>query len=93
MQVLARHALVGTGLQEAIDAPRVHVRVLDDGSVRAEVEQDEELEEAAAQAGLPTVVHPRGSMFFGGVGAAHRGADGSLGAAADARRAAATGTA
>lgn len=93
MQVLARHTLLGTGLQEAIDAPRVHVRVLDDGSVRAEVEQDEELEEAAAQAGLPAVVHPRGSMFFGGVGAAHRGADGSLGAAADGRRAAATGTA
>jgi len=93
MQVLARHALLGTGLQEAIDAPRVHIRVLDDGSVRAEVEQDAELEEAAAQAGLAAVVHPRGSMFFGGVGAAHRGPDGSLGAAADGRRAAATGTA
>jgi gamma-glutamyltranspeptidase/glutathione hydrolase len=37
------------------------------------------------------VVHPRRSMFFGGVAAAYRRDDGTLGAAADARRESATG--
>jgi len=46
---------------------------------------------AAAESGLETVQHPMHSMFFGGVGAAHRSADGRLSAAADPRREAATG--
>jgi gamma-glutamyltranspeptidase/glutathione hydrolase len=40
---------------------------------------------------MPTVMHPQHSMFFGGVGAAHRSAHGELSAAADPRREAATG--
>ncbi len=58
-----------------------------------QVEDDEALVAAAQAAGLETVVHPRRSMFFGGVGAAFRRADGTLGAAADARRESATGVA
>ena len=91
MQVLARYCLMGIGLQEAIDRPRLHVRVLDDGTHRLEHEDDPELAAAATGSGMPTVMHPRHSMFFGGVGAAHRSADGELNAAADPRREAATG--
>ena len=64
-----------------LDAPVAVVQVEDDG----------ELVEAVEAAGLEPVVHLRRSMFFGGVGAAFRRADGSLGAAADRRRESATG--
>ena len=56
-----------------------------------QVEDDADLVDAVVAAGLEPVVHPRRSMFFGGVGAAFRSADGSLGAAADRRRESATG--
>ncbi len=56
-----------------------------------QVEDDDDLVLAVEAAGLEPVVHPRCSMFFGGVGAAFRRADGSLGAAADRRRESATG--
>ena len=56
-----------------------------------QVEDDDDLVQAVVAAGLEPVVHPRYSMFFGGVGAAYRRADGSLGAAADRRRESATG--
>jgi gamma-glutamyltranspeptidase/glutathione hydrolase len=56
-----------------------------------QVEDDEDLVAAVEAAGLEAVVHPRLSMFFGGVAAAVRRDDGSLGAAADARRESATG--
>ena len=91
MQVLGRYCLMGIGLQESIDRPRLHVRVLDDGSHRLEHEDDPEMAAAAGGSGMPTVMHPQHSMFFGGVGAAHRSADGELTAAADPRREAATG--
>jgi gamma-glutamyltranspeptidase/glutathione hydrolase len=91
MQVLARYCLMGAGLQESIDRPRLHVRVLDGGAHRLEHEDDPEMRAAAAESGLEAVQHPMHSMFFGGVGAAHRAADGLLSAAADPRREAATG--
>ncbi|XVX20240.1 gamma-glutamyltransferase [Actinomycetota bacterium] len=91
MQVLARYALMGQGLQESIDKPRLHVRLMDDSSVRLEHEDDPEMLAAAAESGLPTVVHPGPSMFFGGVGAALLSPGGELSAAADPRREAATG--
>ena len=56
-----------------------------------QVEDDEDLVAAVEAAGLEAVVHPRRSMFFGGVAAAIRRDDGSVGAAADARRESATG--
>lgn len=91
MQVLARYCLMGASLQDAIDRPRLHVRVLEGGAHRLEHEDDPEMTAAAAESGMETVAHPRHSMFFGGVGAAHRSADGRLSAAADPRREAATG--
>jgi hypothetical protein len=56
-----------------------------------QVEDDDHLVTAVQDAGLEAVVHPRLSMFFGGVAAAYRTDDGTLGAAADARRESATG--
>ena len=56
-----------------------------------QVEDDDDLVTAVQDAGLEAVVHPRRSMFFGGVAAAYRRDDGTLGAAADARRESATG--
>jgi gamma-glutamyltranspeptidase/glutathione hydrolase len=56
-----------------------------------QVEDDDDLVTAVQEAGLEAVVHPRRSMFFGGVAAAYRRDDGTLGAAADARRESATG--
>jgi len=90
MQVLGRFCLHGAGLQEAIDAPRVHVRILDDGSPRVDHEDDEAVAAAIAALGLPSVSHGPRSMFFGGVGAVVRGPDGDLLAAGDPRREAAT---
>jgi gamma-glutamyltranspeptidase/glutathione hydrolase len=90
MQVLARFCLHGDGLQEAIDAPRVHVRILDDGSSRVDHEDDEALAAAIADLGLPSYSHGPRSMYFGGVGAVVRSPDGDLQAAGDPRREAAT---
>ncbi|GAA2166822.1 gamma-glutamyltransferase [Pedococcus bigeumensis] len=90
MQVLGRHCLIGTPVQEAIDAPRVHVRILDDGTPRVDHEDDPEISGAIESLGLQSFSHGATSMFFGGVGAARRLPDGSLDAAGDPRRAAAT---
>ena len=90
MQVLGRHCLTGTPMQEAIEAPRVHVRILDDGTVRVDHEDDPGIAAAIDELGLQSFSHGATSMFFGGVGAARRLADGSLEAAGDPRREAAT---
>jgi gamma-glutamyltranspeptidase/glutathione hydrolase len=90
MQVIGRNALLGMEIGDAIEAPRAHVRILDGDSVRVDHEDDEAIVAAAAELGLPTYSHGPLSMFFGGVGAAWVTADGSLAAAGDPRRAAAT---
>lgn len=90
MQVLGRYCHHGDSLQEAIDAPRAHVRILDDGSTRVDHEDDPAIAAAVEAMGLPAFTHSQISMFFGGVGAAARGADGDLVAAGDPRREAAT---
>jgi gamma-glutamyltranspeptidase/glutathione hydrolase len=90
MQVLARLCLRGGQLQEAIDAPRVHVRILDDGSLRVDHEDDPAVAAAIAASALASFSHGPQSMFFGGVGAARRSPEGALEAAGDPRRAAAT---
>ena len=90
MQVLARHCLLDVPLQEAIDAPRVHVRIEPDGSPNVQYEDDEAVVTALAELALPAVSHGSRSMFFGGVGAAVRQADGELEVAGDPRREAAT---
>lgn len=90
MQVLVHFCLHGEDLQHAVNAPRMHVRHLDDGSVRIDHERDDHLATALAAQSLPRHVHEPLAMFFGGVGAALRSADGTLSAAADPRRASAT---
>ena len=90
MQVLGRGLLRGEDLQHSIDAPRLHVRFMDDGSPRVEHEPSEDIAAAAEASGLPAHRYPGPHMYFGGVGAAVLGADGLV-AAGDARREAAIG--
>jgi gamma-glutamyltranspeptidase/glutathione hydrolase len=90
MQVLGRLCLHGIDLREAIEAPRVHLRILGDGTMRVDHEDDPGVLAAIGASGLPSYSHGPMSMFFGGVGVATRTADGSLDAAGDPRRAAAT---
>lgn len=89
-QVLVHMCVHGESLQDSIDRPRLHVRHLDDGSVRIDHERDEELAAALADAELPLYEHEPHAMFFGGVGAAVHHSGGALSAGADPRRAAAT---
>ncbi|AKU17506.1 gamma-glutamyltransferase [Luteipulveratus mongoliensis] len=89
-QVLAQYAVVGRSLQEAIDHPRLHVRVLEGDQIHVEHEPDPQIEVVLARRDLPATAHEASSMYFGGVGAAHASAHGELSAAADPRRAAAT---
>jgi gamma-glutamyltranspeptidase / glutathione hydrolase len=90
LQVLLAFCVGGRPLQDAIDAPRVHVRL--DPEVVLEHEEDVVGVAGVASAlGMVTRSHPVNHMYFGGVGAALLGRDGSLQAAGDPRRAAATG--
>ncbi|HET9945325.1 MAG TPA: gamma-glutamyltransferase, partial [Actinomycetes bacterium] len=75
----------------AADASDEAALSLDEPVPVVQIEDDDDLVDAVETAGLEAVVHPRRSMFFGGVAAAYRRDDGSLGAAADARRESATG--
>jgi gamma-glutamyltranspeptidase/glutathione hydrolase len=90
MLVLGRYCLMDVPLAEAIERPRLHVKVVDGQHCRVEYEQDEQMARAAAESGLEVTVHPPCSMYFGGVGAAHRDRHGALSAAADPRRESAT---
>ncbi|MFV0460299.1 MAG: gamma-glutamyltransferase [Actinomycetales bacterium] len=90
MQVLARYCLLGLPLAQAIEEPRLHVRYFADGSARVDHEHDPQVLAAATESGLATRDHGSRSMYFGGVGAAQRDADGRLHAAADPRRESAT---
>jgi gamma-glutamyltranspeptidase/glutathione hydrolase len=84
LQSLASFANGGLSLEAAIARPRLHVRFLD-GAPLVDHEEDLEL---PPDLDLPAREHHALSMYFGGVGAALRSADGSLLAAADPRRAA-----
>lgn len=82
--------VAGDSLSQAIDAPRVHVSLDQDGEPAA-VEFESDLAGGAAavtaaSAGLPGREHEARAMFFGGVAATLREADGRLVAAADPRR-------
>lgn len=87
LQTLLPHLNAGIPLEEAVAAPRVHVRHDADGHV-LEVGHEEDLD--LPELDLPVRSHHPLAMFFGGVTAARRGADGSLEAAADPRRGGAT---
>ena len=90
MQVLGQALLHHEPLQRAIDAPRLHVRFMDDGSARVEHEPSDAIAAAVASSGLAAHAFPGPHMYFGGVGAALLGSEG-LHAAGDARREAAVG--
>lgn len=82
LQTLLRFT-AGAELVDAIAAPRVHVRHAADGAV-LEVGHEEDLPMPALR--LPTADYHPHAMFFGGVTATLRHADGRLEAAADPRR-------
>lgn len=97
LQVLLHFCVHGETLQYAVDAPRLHVRHLEDGSVRIDHEESATLREALTDvratgsgAVVPLHAHDPHSMYFGGVGAALLAPDGELTAASDPRRDAAT---
>ena len=90
MLVLGQGCLHGRDLRQAIAAPRLHLRLRDDGFV-VEHERDEAIAAAVTRSGLPADEYPEPHMYFGGVGAALGAPDGDLVAAGDARREAATG--
>ena len=90
MLVLGQGCLHGRDLRHAIAAPRLHLRLRDEGFV-VEHEQDPAIAAAVARSGLPGHEYPEPHMYFGGVGAALGTPDGDLVAAGDARREAATG--
>ncbi len=89
-QVLASFAHGGYDLQSAIDRPRLHVSRTAHGAEVIQHEEDLEIPPLSPHVDLPRQSHHPLSMYFGGVGAALRGADGTLLAAADPRRAGAT---
>ena len=89
MQVLGQGCLHGADLPAAIEAPRVHVRFDDSGAAVVEHESDPAITAAVEASGLAAHDHGALSMYFGGVGAAHRDGDGRLVAAGDPRREAA----
>ncbi len=91
LQVLGRHCLHDTPLREAILAPRLHVSHLEDGGAVVDIEPNADIAAAVADRGLRARTHGELDMFFGGVGAAARLADGSLVAEGDPRREAAVG--
>lgn len=96
LQVLIHFCVHQETLQYAVDAPRLHVRHLDDGTVRIDHEESDVLRGALHDlrtpqgAAVPLHAHASHSMYFGGVGAALRDGAGELTAAADPRRDAAT---
>jgi gamma-glutamyltranspeptidase/glutathione hydrolase len=89
MLVLGQGCLHGAELQEAIDRPRVHVRVGD--PTRVEYERDPGIAAAVAATGLRFEEYAEPHMYFGGVGAAYADRAGRVYAAGDARREAAVG--
>jgi gamma-glutamyltranspeptidase / glutathione hydrolase len=79
--VVAGVALAGDDLGAAIDRPRLHVETAIEPVA---VSHEEPLE--APESALETRRFPKHSMYFGGVAAAERTADGALRAFADPRR-------
>jgi len=91
MLVLGQGCLHDAELHTAVADPRLHVRRLHDGGYVVEHEADDEIRAAVAASGLPGHEYPEPHMYFGGVGAAYRFADGRLDASGDSRREAAVG--
>lgn len=90
MQVIGGVCLDQKSLQEAIDQPRLHVAFDDAGDARVEYEAGPGVTPAVEASPFPGAAHDRIAMYFGGVGAAGLRPDGTLVAAGDPRRTAAT---
>ncbi|MEP7160211.1 MAG: gamma-glutamyltransferase [Dermatophilaceae bacterium] len=88
LDILCLHHLP---LQEAIDAPRLHVELDADAAPTVRFERAGSLPQAVEDSGLRSLAHEPVTMWFGGVGATLLHPDGRLDAAADPRRAAAVG--
>jgi gamma-glutamyltranspeptidase/glutathione hydrolase len=80
LQVVANVAARGLAVEEAVDAPRMHVEA---GIVHCEGPAAADELEAA---GYPVVRWREHNLFFGGVSAVEIQEDGSLAAAGDPRR-------
>jgi gamma-glutamyltranspeptidase/glutathione hydrolase len=80
LQVVANVAARGLGVEEAVEAPRVH---LEDAVAHCE---DAAAADELAAAGYPVVRWRERNLFFGGVSAVEVRDDGSLAAAGDPRR-------
>jgi gamma-glutamyltranspeptidase/glutathione hydrolase len=80
LQVTANVFARGMGVEEAVDAPRVHV---EDGVAHCE---DPAAADALEAAGYPVVRFRRRNLYFGGVSAVELRPDGTLAAAGDPRR-------
>jgi gamma-glutamyltranspeptidase/glutathione hydrolase len=80
LQVVANVAARGLGVEEAVDAPRMHV---EGGIVHCE---DPAAADELEAAGYPVVRWRERNLFFGGVSAVEIREDGSLAAAGDPRR-------
>ncbi len=69
MQVLGRGLLRGDDLQHSIDAPRLHVRFMDDGlPTRRARAVRRHRRRRSGRSGLPSHRYPGPHMYFGGVG-------------------------
>jgi gamma-glutamyltranspeptidase/glutathione hydrolase len=80
LQVVANVAARGLGVEEAVDAPRMHV---EEGVVHCE---DPTVADEVEAAGYPVVRWQDRNLFFGGASAVEIREDGSLAAAGDPRR-------
>ncbi len=82
-QTIVRFLAEGLDVEAAVTAPRVHAEA---GVVHAEPGIDREVLERLAGRGYETVRWRQPNLFFGGVHAVSRGADGSIRGAGDPRR-------
>lgn len=82
LQSLLSHVRAGLSLKQAVEHPRLHVRVDEDGEATVIAEPGLPLDEVT----LPARSLPERSLTFGGVEAALAAPDGRLEAAADSRR-------
>jgi gamma-glutamyltranspeptidase/glutathione hydrolase len=80
LQVVANVAALGLGVEEAVDAPRVH---FENGVAHCE---DPAAADELEAAGYPVVRWRARNLFFGGVSAVEIRDDGSLAGAGDPRR-------
>jgi gamma-glutamyltranspeptidase/glutathione hydrolase len=83
LQVVANVVGHGLPVQEAVEAPRVH---LDDGSLHCEGGADPAAVDALEELGWDVVRWRQRNLYFGGAAAVETREDGSLAAAGDPRR-------